>query len=342
MTVRMPPSTGFARDLLLRALRGHPGCTPPTTSTTADYRRRHPRLRSWRDAGADHASWPISRTSVDVQRSPGARPSWRTPRRPARSLGVAGFRIDAAGAHGRRRRRGDRRLRCRGHAHHPSEVIRGARASMQPEEYTGFGEVFEFQLRAISPRSSKSGVVRRSRAPRRRPPARFPADTAVVFVDNHDTERGEADVTYRDGAPVRHRERADARRRSPGRCHRLLGLRVHGSRRRALRAGADDKRRPPASCAGRRPTSDLVYDDGERTCVRQSAGDRRHARVPCGRRRRAPRLEGVDEGDAYGFERQGRGVVAVNAGAEEQTHRGPHTRSPAGSTATRSRAGANR
>ena len=67
-----------------------------------------------------------------------------------------------------------------------------------------------------------------------------------------------------------------------------------------------------------------AYEAGDRTCVhawtaiagmlewRAAVGD-------------APRLEGVDEADSYGFERAGRGVVAVNLGDEEATIAVPTT-----------------
>jgi alpha-amylase len=69
---------------------------------------------------------------------------------------------------------------------------------VQPEEYTGFGEVFEFQYaRDLGP-ALKAGIVGDPELGDTRP-LHVDPDRAVVFVDNHDTERGEASLTYRDG-----------------------------------------------------------------------------------------------------------------------------------------------
>lgn len=226
------------------------------------------------------------------------------------SLGVAGFRIDAAKhmaapdveAIVSELPEGTRIL---------SEVIRGGGEPITPEEYTGFGEVFEFTYaRDLTPPLS-NGVFSDPELEGDRP-LHVPADRAVVFVDNHDTERGEAGVTYRSplyvvanvlmladdyGTPIVHSGYAFTDRDAG--------------------APADaDGAVEPASCAEASVVPD-AYDDGARTCVhawtpivgmlefRSAVGD-------------APRLAGVDEGDAYGFEREGRGVVAVNVGSNPQ------------------------
>ncbi|NYE19215.1 alpha-amylase [Microbacterium immunditiarum] len=228
------------------------------------------------------------------------------------SLGVAGFRIDAAkhmtaedveaivGALPE-----DTRI--------VSEVIRGGGEPIVPEEYAEFGEVFEFTYaRDLAP-PLESGVFSDPELEGDRP-LHVPAGGAIVFVDNHDTERGEADVTYRDG-PLYVIANALMLADDYGTPVVYSGY-AYSDRDAGAPTDADG-RVLGASCAGvSGPVED--YDDGDRTCVhawtaivgmlefRAFAGD-------------APRLAGVDEGDAYGFEREGRGVVAVNVGAEPAT-----------------------
>src|SRR6185437_7906254 len=108
-------------------------------------------------------------------------------------LGVAGFRIDAAKHMAAKDVAAIVAMLPAG-TPVVSEVIRGAGEPIQPEEYTGIGQVFEFAYaRELGPQV-KAGVLM--------DPARedhVPSSSAVVFIDNHDTERGDAAVTYRDG-----------------------------------------------------------------------------------------------------------------------------------------------
>lgn len=80
-----------------------------------------------------------------------------------------------------------------------SEVIRGSGSEpVQPEEYVGAGSVFEFQYaRDLGP-GLQAGVITDPALGAQRP-LHVDPDAAVVFIDNHDTERGEAPITYRDG-----------------------------------------------------------------------------------------------------------------------------------------------
>ncbi|GAA1853905.1 alpha-amylase family protein [Microbacterium koreense] len=225
------------------------------------------------------------------------------------SLGVAGFRIDAAkhmaaddvAAIVGRLPEGTRIL---------NEVIRGPLEPIQPEEYTGSGEVFEFSYaRDLAPQF-ESGLFSDPDLSDERP-MHVPADRAIVFVDNHDTERGEAGLTYRDGdlyllANV------------------LMLADDYGTP--VVYSGyafSDRDAGPPAesdgtvtdSTCGAASAGDLVTD-GERTCVQTWPGivGMLDWRAVVGD---APRMPGVSAGDAYGFERDGRGVVAVNVGDEE-------------------------
>lgn len=113
------------------------------------------------------------------------------------SLGVAGFRIDAA-------------------KHMPAddiaaivaglpegtriyqEVIRGQGEPIQPEEYAPAGPVWEFSYARTLTSMVESGALN--------PDVRFgpegrtlPSEQAIAFVDNHDTERNGETLSYKDG-----------------------------------------------------------------------------------------------------------------------------------------------
>ncbi|GAA3642876.1 carbohydrate-binding module family 20 domain-containing protein [Microbacterium awajiense] len=228
------------------------------------------------------------------------------------ALGVAGFRIDAAkhmaaddvAAIVAPLPAGTRIM---------SEVIRGGGEPITPEEYVGFGEVFEFTYaRDLTP-PLQNGVFNDPELDGDRP-LHVPSDSALVFVDNHDTERGEARVTYRDAAMY---IIANALMLADDYGTPVVYSGYAFSDRDAGAPTDSDGRVTPVSCALETDVPADDYDDGARTCVqtwpavagmlefRAFAGD-------------APRLEGVDAGDAYGFEREGRGVVAVNVGSETQ------------------------
>lgn len=116
------------------------------------------------------------------------------------SLGVAGFRIDAA-KHVSADDLAGVRARLDGGAdvYWKQEVIHGAGEAVQPEEYTGVGDVQEFRyaydLKAafLGGRIADLGSLGESRG-------FLPSDGAAVFVTNHDTERNGATLSYRDGA----------------------------------------------------------------------------------------------------------------------------------------------
>lgn len=227
------------------------------------------------------------------------------------SLGVAGFRIDAA-----KHMAADDVQAIVGELPEGtrivSEVIRGgAREPVQPEEYTGFGEVFEFSYpRDLGPQVQSSAfadpVLEGDR------PLLVPADKAVVFVDNHDTERGEAAVTYKDG-PLYVIANALMLADDYGTPVVFSG---YAFTDRDAGAPADAEGAVlPASCEGVTGPADS-YLDGERTCVQSwtaIAGMLEFRAVASD----AARLRGVEAGSAYGFEREGRGVVAVNAGDDD-------------------------
>lgn len=114
------------------------------------------------------------------------------------SLGVAGFRIDAA-------------------KHMPAEdvaaivgalpedtvimqeVIRSAGEPIQPEDYLDSGDVFEFTWgREIQPIVGRSSI--RMYFKMGETSIYAPSEQAISFVENHDTERNGEAFTYHDGA----------------------------------------------------------------------------------------------------------------------------------------------
>lgn len=195
-----------------------------------------------------------------------------------------------------------------------SEVIRGSgNEPVQPEEYVDAGSVFEFQYaRDLGP-GLKAGVLTDPQLGDERP-LHVPSDKAIVFIDNHDTERGEASLTYRNGglylianalmladdfgAPVVYSGYAFS--------DRDAGAPTDASGR-VIGWTCDDVTGPQES-----------YSDGEGVCteawtaiagmieLRRWAAD-------------APRLASVSDGDVYGFEREQRALVLVNPSRDDAT-----------------------
>jgi alpha-amylase len=227
------------------------------------------------------------------------------------SLGVAGFRIDAA----KHMAADDVAAIVAGLPEGTpiiSEVIRGGGEPIQPEEYTGFGEVFEFTYaRDLIPQVLSATLGDPDPSDPR--PSHVPDDTAAVFIDNHDTERGEADLTYRDGDLYL---MANALMLADDYGTPVVYSGYAFSDRDAGAPTDAEGRVTAQTCGG--AASDLAsLSDGDRTCTHAAteiAGMLEWRRVAGS----AARLPGTDEGDAYGFEREGRAVIAANAGGETQ------------------------
>ncbi len=228
-----------------------------------------------------------------------------------RDLGVAGFRIDAA-KHMAAEDVAAIVAALPADTVILSEVIRGSGSEpIQPEEYLSSGSVFEFQYaRDLSPGLRAGVITDPALGPER--PLHVPSESAIVFIDNHDTERGEAAITARDGGLYL---LANA----------LLLADDFGTP--VLHSGyafTDREAGPPQDAAGRSlgwscagvtgPRDDLA--PGEGVCIeswtaiagllelRAWAGD-------------APRLAGVSDEDVYGFERAERAMLLVNPSGED-------------------------
>jgi alpha-amylase len=114
------------------------------------------------------------------------------------SLGVKGFRVDAAKHQEAGELGGVLSKGPRLYTFH--EVIEGANEAVRPDMYYGIGQVTEFDFsRKLSENVKDSGKMGYLDS-FGESWGLMPSEHAVVFIDNHDTQRGEAQLTYKDGA----------------------------------------------------------------------------------------------------------------------------------------------
>lgn len=116
-----------------------------------------------------------------------------------RSLGVDGFRIDAA-KHMPAEDVVALTSRLEGDPLIISEVIRASSEPIQPEEYLEAGSVFAFQFARDLAGLMPTGAVRRSITLK---DGQVPSGEAYTFVTNHDTERNGQTLSYADGDAYR-------------------------------------------------------------------------------------------------------------------------------------------
>lgn len=114
------------------------------------------------------------------------------------SIGIGGFRVDAA-KHQAASELGQLLSKVNSNLFRFQEVISGVGEAVQPTEYLGIGHVTEFNYaRQLAPNFIQEGKLQYLNT--------FgeswgflPGDHAVAFLDNHDTQRGEAQLTYKSG-----------------------------------------------------------------------------------------------------------------------------------------------
>ncbi|MFR9722373.1 alpha-amylase [Streptomyces sp. MS19] len=115
------------------------------------------------------------------------------------SLGVAGFRVDAAKHIAADDLAAIRALVDGPDPYWKQEAIFGAGEAVQPTEYTGTGDVQEFRygrdLKRVFENENLAYLRNFGEGW-----GYLPGDGAAVFVDNHDTERNGSTLTYRSGA----------------------------------------------------------------------------------------------------------------------------------------------
>jgi len=113
-------------------------------------------------------------------------------------MGVEGFRVDAS-KHQRADELGGVLAKGPSGKFTFHEVISGANEAVYPQMYFGIGHVTEFNFaRQLSPKIKNQGQVS-DLANFGTGSGLIESDKAVTFIDNHDTQRGEAQLTYKDG-----------------------------------------------------------------------------------------------------------------------------------------------
>ncbi|WP_406044098.1 alpha-amylase family glycosyl hydrolase [Micromonospora sp. NBC_00898] len=115
-----------------------------------------------------------------------------------RSLGVDGFRVDAA----KHMPVGDLQAILGGVSGSPyvyHEVIEGGPGEISPTEYTGIGDVTEFRYGDVVGNAFRDGNL--ANLNNLANSMLLASGNAVAFIDNHDTQRnGRARLTYQDGS----------------------------------------------------------------------------------------------------------------------------------------------
>ncbi|MGX1762344.1 alpha-amylase [Streptomyces lydicus] len=113
-----------------------------------------------------------------------------------RSLGVDGLRVDAA-KHISATDLAAVKGKMRDPGYWVQEVIHGEGEAVQPEEYTGVGDVDEFRYGTHLKSAFRSGNIAQLKSVA---DGKLAGDKARTFVDNWDTERNGSTLTYKDGA----------------------------------------------------------------------------------------------------------------------------------------------
>ena len=270
-----------------------------------------------------HRGLQVARAGADVRARQSRRPRHRRASRCARrssayledllSLGVAGFRIDAAKHMAASDVAGDRRRAPGRHADHQRGDPRRRRA----DPARGVHRIRRGLRVHVCARPHPAGAERhaqRSRVRRSAAAARARRDT-----------RSSSSTTTTPSAARRTSPTATAtstswRTRSCSRTTTARPSLYSGYAFSDRDAGRADRRRrtgrSPRRAGERHPIWQSLAD-GDRTCVHAStaiAGMLEWRRVAGA----APRQPGADEGDAYGFEREGRAVDRREPGVESQ------------------------
>ena len=216
------------------------------------------------------------------------------------SLGIDGFRIDAA-KHMDPEDIGAIVAGLPEGTGIAQEVIRGSGEPVTPEQYLGNGQVFEFaygkELQGVLPGAPRLALDLGSSS------SWVPSDQAVVFVDNHDTERNGSTLSYTDGEQY-------------ALANVLMLAGSYGTPVVYSGYAFSDRDAGPPQDADGRVVDASCQPDGDWVCQhrwpqiagmvgwRDVVGD-------------AARVDEWSEGDAVAFGRGDRGFVVVNAGDDE-------------------------
>lgn len=239
-----------------------------------------------------------------------------------RSIGVDGFRIDAA-KHMPASDVAEIVERIDGDPYIVQEVIRSDGEPIQPEDYLDNGDVFEFglayQLATWMKTGQLSGIGNVDSY------GFAPSEVSRSFVDNHDTERNRQTLSYRDGAKY---QLATILLLASGYGSPVLysgyAFTINNN---SLPQDEEGRVTDVACVAGSEPGHD--FEDGDWVCQHRWVGTLGMVgwRIAV---RDSPVQDEWSEGDAYAFGRGSLGFVALNASDEvlEQTF---ETSLPAGS-----------
>ncbi|MEU3164601.1 carbohydrate-binding module family 20 domain-containing protein [Streptosporangium sp. NPDC006930] len=118
------------------------------------------------------------------------------------SLGVDGFRVDAA----KHINPGDLAAikgKLTGSPYIHQEVIQGDGEAISPSQYTGIGDVHEFVYGRKLKEQFGGGQIKNLQSFGQSWGLSVPGDKAVVFIDNHDTERNGSTMNYKYGDAYR-------------------------------------------------------------------------------------------------------------------------------------------
>ncbi|MFF3747160.1 alpha-amylase [Streptomyces kronopolitis] len=113
-----------------------------------------------------------------------------------RSMGVDGFRVDAA-KHISATDLAAIKGKMRDPGYWVQEVIYGDGEAVRPDEYTGTGDVDEFRYGSQLKKAFQGGGLAQLKSVA---DGKLGGDKARTFVDNWDTERNGSTLTYKDGA----------------------------------------------------------------------------------------------------------------------------------------------
>ncbi|MEU4836401.1 carbohydrate-binding module family 20 domain-containing protein [Streptosporangium sp. NPDC023615] len=211
------------------------------------------------------------------------------------SLGVDGFRIDAA-KHINPADLSAIKSRLNGSPYIHQEVIQGNGEAISPSQYTGIGDVHEFVYGRKLKEQFGGGQIKNLQSFGQSWGLSVPSDKAVVFLDNHDTERNGSTMNYKNGDAYRLANVF------------MLAWPYGAARVYSGFAWGNSEAGPPSAGGGF--VTDANCGNGQWTCFhRQMTGMARFNRVVDG----APVANWYDNGNnVIAFSRGNKGWVAIN------------------------------
>ena len=215
---------------------------------------------------------------------------------PLIDMGVAGFRIDAA-----KHMRPDEIADIVGDAYVYQEVIGGGNNVIKPSEYTQVGDVTEFSYYGNVSNAFSSNTLGNLR--NINTSLSTPSSSAVVFIDNHDTERNSSwtGVSHQDGASYNLAN---------------VFMLTYGYGRPVINSSynySDVNDSPPSDASG--ATSDTVCGDGSWVCQHRDDSILNAVQLNSDfKNSNVTQWQTLGSGSAVSFSRGGYGHVVINNG----------------------------